>query len=455
MEKTLDMTRGPIAKQMLLFAFPVFLSALLQQMYFIGDTLIISNLLGDDALAAATNCESLAYFVTAFIFGIGMGIGVVIAQAFGAKDYEWMRKVEGTGLAGALAVSLLMIPVGLLVSRPVLQLMQTPDNVMEMSAAYLTIYVCGSGGIILYNVCAGIRQSAGDTKTPLYFLVLSCVCNIGMDFLFMAGFHMGVGGAALATAIAELISGLGMLIYLTRIRDEQRISLRQIRFSGDAAKQIVRMGLPGALESSATSLANAMIQGFINTFGSSAMAACGAFATIDGFGFLPISAFFQALGTFTGQNVGAMQEERTRKGVRFALFWLVVGCFAIGAAILIFARPLMGMFTDSPETMEYALIKARYSCLFYPILGLTHCFSAIFRGAGKPVIPMIAYLGSWGVIRVLILVILMPIYHEYVILCWVYPVTWTISTLFLAACYRWYPWFPSCRSQLELEPETA
>lgn len=442
MDKTLDMTRGPIGRQMLTFAFPVFLSALMQQMYFIADTLIISNLLGDKALAAVTNCENLAYFITAFIFGIGMGIGVVISQAFGAKEYAWMRRVEGTGIASAFFVSLIMIVIGLAFTRPVLQIMQTPADVMEMSASYLTVYICGCGGNFIFNACAGMRQAAGDTKTPLYFLIFACICNIAMDLTFILVFHMGVAGAALATVIAELLSGILMIVYLTKVKDEQRITYSQIRVSKEALKEICRMGFPGALESSATSLANAMIQGFTNTFGSSVMAATGAFATIDGFGFLPITAFCQALGTFTGQNVGALQEERTRKGCRFALFWLVVGCFAIGIVILLFCKPLMGLFTDSEQTIQYALTKARYTCLMYPMLGLTHCFSAMFRGAGKPVIPMIAYLGSWGVIRVTILMLLMPVHHDYAILCWVYPVTWTISTIFLAACYKWYPWFP-------------
>lgn len=455
MTKTYDMTKGPIGRQLFAVAVPAFLSALLQQLYFIADTLIISNFLGDDALAAVTNCEQMAYLTTAFIFGIGMGMSVVIAQAFGARKFEWMRKAEGTGIALALLTSVLMIGFGMLVSRPVLVLMNTPENVLDLSVTYLTIYLSGSGGIFIFNACSGIRQAAGDTKTPLYFLIFSTVLNVGLDLLLIGPGQMGVAGAAFATITAEYLSGFGMLFYLFRLKDEQRLGGKEIRFNAQAVREIFRMGFPGALESSATSFANAMIQGFVNTFGSSVMAALGAFAAIDGFAFLPISAFCMALGTFTGQNVGALQEKRTRKGVRFAMVWLLIGCLLIGMFIMFFCRDLMRLFTSSEQTIEYAIIKARYTCFFYPLLGITHCMASVFRGAGKPVIPMIAYLVGWGVLRVVILSVLMPLYHDFDILCWIYPLTWLISTLFLLACYRWTSWFPKKEPTLPAEFQNA
>lgn len=445
MEKTsgtVDMTKGPIPGLLLRYSLPVFLNSLLNQLYVIVDTLIVSHYLGDEAVASVTNCINITYFVTAFVFGIGMGASVVIAQAFGAKDYQWMRRVEGTAIVGSLICLAFMLCAGWLISEPVLRMMQTPADVFEQSNLYLSICLCGVGGTFLYSLCCGIRQAAGDTRSPLYTMIFSCLLNVALDWILIGGFGMGVEGAAIATAFTEALSGLIMLVLLFRVRDEQRIVRSDLHLDLQAMRQILRMGVPGAIEGSASSFANAVIQGFVNSFGVSAMAAVGAFSTIDGFGFLPITAFCQASATFTGQNAGALQEERTRKGARIALTYLVIASALIGLIILVSWRGLIGWFIQSPEAFEYARQKVYWSCLFYPILGMTHCLAGILRGAGKPVLSMIAYLGSWGVIRVAVLAVLMPIYHDFSILCWIYPFTWTISTLFLLACYKWMPWFP-------------
>lgn len=440
--KTLDMTRGPIMKQMLIFAFPVLLSSLVQQLYVIVDTLIVSHYLGDGALAALTNCENISWFLSAVIYGLGMGAGVVVSQAFGARDFTWMRKVIGTCIAGSGVLAVLMIPFGLIVCVPVLKLMQTPMEVIGQSSAYLEILTCGMGGSILFNICSGVRQSAGDAKTPLYFLFFSGCLNIGLDLITIAIFHMDVEGAALATIFAQYVSGIAMLIYLFHVKDEQRMSWKYIRFEKRALKEVFRMGVPSAVENSATSLANAMIQGFTNSFGVNAMAAVGALASVDGFAFLPINSFCQACATFTGQNAGALNKERTYKGTKFGLWGTAISSLVMGILIFLFWKPLMSIFTTTPETLEYAKIKIYWSCFFYPLMGLTHCFSSIFRGAGKPVLSMTAYLGSWGVIRVSILMVVMSFNHSFEVLCWIYPLTWAISAIFLACCYKWYPWFP-------------
>ncbi len=439
---TLDMTRGPIMKQMLRFAFPVLLSSLVQQLYVIVDTLIVSHYLGDGALAALTNCENLSWFLTSMIYGLGLGAGVVISQAFGAKDYSWMRRVIGTCISGSLVLSVFMIPFGLVICRPILVLMQTPAEVLRQSTAYLQVLICGMGGSIVFSICSGIRQSAGDSTTPLYFLFFAGCLNIALDMVAIALLHTDVEGAAFATVFSQYVSGIIMLYYLFHVHDEQRMSWKSIRFEKKALREVFHMGIPSAIEYSATSLANAMIQGFLNSFGVNAMAAIGALASVDGFAFLPINSFCQACATFTGQNAGALNKERTYKGAKFGLWGTALSSLFMGILVFLFWKPLMGIFTSTPETLEYARIKIYWSCFFYPLMGLTHCYSSIFRGAGKPVLSMTAYLGSWGVIRVTILSIVMSFHHSYEVLCWIYPLTWAISTIFLACCYKWYPWFP-------------
>lgn len=454
METQMDMTRGPIVSQLIRFAFPVLLSALLSQTYILVDTVIVSRYLGENALAAITNCQNLAYFITSFLFGIGMGVAVVISQAFGAKNYEWMRRVEHTAIALCALFALLMGIVGMFLSPVLIDLMHTPVEVVSLSQTYLTIYISLAGGQLLYNMAGlGIEEAVGDSKTPLYFLVVSTLINIGLDLLLIVVIPCGIAGAAIATVIAQWISGIGMLVFLMHTSGMQKIRLGQCRLHKDALVEIFRMGIPGAIESSAVSLANAVVQGFVNSFGAITMAATGAFASIEGFGFLPINAFCAALATFTGQNVGAGNEKRTHQGCHFALITMVVISLLIAVVLRLGCPILMAMFTSNPETIAIALQRADITLWFYPILGLTHCLAAILRGAGRPIIPMMAYLGSWGIIRVLILMIVLPRYHELAVLCWVYPITWTISTLFLLGyycCVRWFPAIPDTIPEPEM-----
>lgn len=453
METQMDMTRGPIASQLIRFAFPVLLSALLSQTYILVDTVIVSRYLGENALAAITNCQNLAYFITSFLFGIGMGVAVVISQAFGAKNYEWMRRVEHTAIALCALFAVVMGCVGLFLSPVLIQLMHTPVEVVSLSQTYLTIYISLAGGQLLYNMAGlGIEEAVGDSKTPLYFLLVSTFINIGLDLLLIVVIPCGIAGAAIATVIAQWISGIGMLVFLMHTNGMQKIRLGQCRLHKDALVEIFRMGIPGAIESSAVSLANAVVQGFVNSFGAITMAATGAFASIEGFGFLPINAFCAALATFTGQNVGAGNEKRTHQGCRFALLTMVVISLLIAVILRLGCPILMTMFTSNPETIAIALQRADITLWFYPVLGLTHCLAAILRGAGHPIIPMMAYLGSWGIIRVLILMIVLPRYHEFAVLCWVYPITWTISTLFLLGYYHCVRWFPAIPDTIP-EPE--
>lgn len=443
MQKTTDLTQGPITRQLLWFALPIFLSSLLNQVYYLVDTLIISTFLGDAALGAVTNCLNLVWLITSFVFGIGMGMNVVVAQAFGAKNYKWMHRAEYSGIAGAVVASLCLALLAWPVSEPILRLMQTPEEVIGLSASYLVPILAGSGGQMLFMICAGITQAAGDSKTPLYFLVFASCLNIALDLLFIAVLHVGIAGAAYATLIAQWLTGIMMVIYLCRVNAVYRIEFKKIRIYKDAFKEILRMGIPGAVESSATAFANTLVQTFVNTFGMAAMAACGAFATIEGFCFLPITAFCEALGTFAGQNAGARNEARTRKGVKISVVMMMATCMVIGLAVLAMLPMLLSIFVHNPESLAFGLERGKVTLLFYPVLGLTHCLAAVFRGTGKPVIPMIAYLGSWGVIRVILLWSVLPVWHSFTFLAAVYPITWTISSVFLCVYYWKGNWFGS------------
>lgn len=452
-EQNLDMTQGPIFKKLLLFAVPVFFSGVLQQIYVLVDTLIVSAFIGDSALASISNCLSIVYFVTAFFFGAGMGASIVSAQAVGARKYEWLKQVTGTGVWIGLLMCFVMAGLGLVVSKPLLELLHTPEDVFASSLTYLTIVLCGCGPVILYNLCEGILRSTGDARTPLFFLIFSTSLNIILDLLTVAVLGWGIAGAAFATIFSQGCSALLIVLYFFKADTLVKIRPAEIRLNKKAAAEIMRMGIPGGIENAAVSLANTVVQGFVNSFGSHAMAATGAFASVEGIVFIPVTSFCMALGTFSGQNTGSRNLPRLKEGVRKALFAMVIASFVMGAAMLLFAGNILSIFIHDPQTMEFALTRARITLIFYPVLGLTHGFSNVFRGAGKPVVSMTAFLGFWGAVRVLLLWTVLPFWHSYLWLCLVYPITWTLSTIYLMAYYRFGNWFPTRPAEADASDE--
>lgn len=456
MSENIQMTKGPIAKSLIAFSIPVLFSSLLSQLYVIVDSLVVSNFVGDEALASITNCINVAWFVTSFVFGCGMGVSVVISQAYGAKKYEWMRVAERTGLASFAIAGLAMALLGFVLADPLLNILQTPQEIHAMSWNYLVIYMAGFFFMALFYGISDVFNAIGDSRTPFLINLTSTVSNIILDLLFVAVFHWGVPGAAWATFLAQALGAGAALYLMRRLPKEAQFELRSVRIDTQALKQILKMGIPGGLENSAVSLANTVVQGSINTFGTAAMSAIGAASTIEGFAFLPMTAFSQALGTFSGQNTGAGNEKRTRQGTRIGLLLMSALSFGIGVVLFFGAGWSIRLFTRTEEVMALGIRRMKLVSLFYPLCGLTHCLSAVFRGAGKPMISMSAYIGCWCVLRMALLLIVLPVWHSYDFLCLVYPITWAASSLLLGGFYKFYPWFdkkqnPQSKPEAELE----
>lgn len=450
-EENSNMTTGPIASKLIRFAIPVLLSNLLSQLYIIVDSLVISNFIGDQALAAVTNCINLAWMITALFFGIGMGIGVVISQTYGAGRLEWLKRCVHTAILASALAGLLIAVLSPVMTEPLLRIIQTPQEVLGDSTLYLTIYLFGVLGTMITNACSGILQALGDSKQPFYIMAFSTVCNVILDLIFVPVFHWGIAGAAWATVISIYLGSGAALFLLSRADGPAKLHFSQLRIHWDSLKEILRLGIPTGIENCAVSLANTTVQASVNTFGPAVMAAMGATASVEGFAFLPMTAFSNALGTFTGQNVGAGLEERTRKGCRFGLIAMCILSLVIGLALMAAARLSVMMFTQSEEVIELGVRRMVLVCAFYPLCGLTHCFASIFRGAGKPVIPMSCYMGFWCVLRMGILLTLLPIWHSFDLLCLVYPITWACSALTEWAFYMWYPWFPKNGKKIRTE----
>ena len=431
---TEPMTQGPIWKRITYFALPIFLGNLFQQMYNTADSLIVGNFLGKNALAAVSSTGSLIFMLIGFLSGIAIGAGVVISRYFGGNKLEEMSKAVHTTVAFGLVAGVVMTAVGVGLSPQILRWMDTPENVMYNSQLYLSIYLMGSLGSVMYNVCVGIMQAVGDSRHPLYYLIVSSVVNVMLDLFFIAVLGMGVDGAAWATIIAQYVSAIMCLWRLLRVKDSYRVELRKIRFHWDMLKRVVRFGLPSGVQNSIIAIANVVVQSNINHFGDAAMAGVGAYSKIEGFGFLPITSFTMAMTTFVGQNLGAGQIERTKRGARFGTITSVILAELIGVAVFIFAPQLIAAFDTSPDVIAYGVDKARTSVLFYCLLAFSHAMASILRGAGKAVVPMFVMMICWCIIRVSFLAIAVPLTGSIQMVYWVYPLTWFLSS----ATFLWY-----------------
>ena len=435
-----SLIEGPIWKGMLLFALPVFLGNVFQQFYNAFDSWCVGNFIGENALAAVGSSGSLIFMMISFFNGMSMGAGVVIARLFGAKDYGPMRKAIHTAIAFGLVLGVALTAVGVGLTPTILRWMGTPEEVLPESISYFRWYFAGSLFIVLYNIFVGILHAVGDSKHPLYYLMFSTLVNIVLDLLFVAVLGFGVGSAAIATTVSQGISAALCCIHLLRIDAPYRISVKEVRFDKKSLMDIIRFGLPSAVQSSVISLANVVVQANINSFGKSAMAGCAAYNKLEGFAFLPIICFTQALSTFVGQNLGAHQYDRVKKGVWFGLACSGILAECIGLLSYFFAPQMIGLFSKSAVAIEFGVRHMRTISLFYCLASFSHCMAAVMRGAGKATVPMFTMLVCWCLIRVAYITVAVRIVNELTTVSWAYPITWILSSIVLLVYFLKADW---------------
>ena len=434
--KTL-MTQGSISKKIIFFAIPLFLGNLFQQLYNTADSLIVGNFLGSNALAAVSSSGNLIFLMVGFFNGIAMGAGVVMARYYGARQTERLQCAIHTTVAFGLAAGVALTAVGMIFAPKILVLMGTPAEVLPQSVEYFRTYFAGSLGFVMYNIFVGIHQSVGDSRHPLIYLIVSSCVNVGLDLLFVAVFHMGVGSAALATIISQFVSALLCMRHLLKAPEEYWLYFHKIRFDLPMLKQIIANGLPAGFQNSVIALANVVVQTNINAFGKMAMAGCGAYSKIEGFGFLPVNCFTMALTTFVSQNLGAKEYERAKKGAKFGILCSISIAELIGIVIYAAAPLLISAFNSDPDVVAYGAAQARTVTLFYFLLAFSHCIAAILRGSGKSAIPMVVMLCVWCILRVTYITVTVHFIPDIRVVFWAYPLTWSISSaIFLVLFLR-------------------
>lgn len=434
------MTEGPIGRKMFRFAIPLFIGNLFQQLYNTADALIVGNILGNDALASVTATGSLVFLLVSFFGGISAGAGVAISRYFGAGEPDKLSTAVHTNVAFNLSAGVFLTVFGTFMAPKILLWMGTPEDVMDGAVKYIRIYFEGSLGLVMYNSTRSIMQAVGDSKNPLKYLIISSVLNIILDILFVGPMHMGIGGAAFATVLAQLVSAFLCVFRLASASEAYRLCFGKIGFNGPMLKLIVKYGLPSGIQNSVIAFANVVVQSNINAFGKMAVAGCGAYTKIEGFAFLPITCFTIAITTFVGQNLGAGQYERARKGARFGIVVSLLLAETIGFAVYVTAPYLIGFFTREPEAIAFGVGKGRICSIFFFLLAATHCIAAVLRGAGKAVVPMVIMLSFWCVVRVAFLKIMVPVYNSINVVNWVYPLTWFLSTVVLLIYYKKANW---------------
>lgn len=439
MDEKLLMTSGDYRKKIIYFALPIFLGNLFQQFYNTADSLIVGNFLGSHALAAVSSTGSLIFLLIGFFLGFSSGSGVIIAREIGARNDANTERAVHTAVMLGIGFSILMTLAGIFGADAMLRMIGIPAEVFHDASLYVRIYFAGSTGLVMYNIFVGILQASGDSRHPLYYLITSSIINIILDLLFITVFHMGVDGAALATIISQLISMALAGYRLMNIDSACRIMFSRLKIDPSFLKEIFAYGLPTAMQGCVIDFANLMIQAYVNSFGPNAMAGIGAYSRIEGFMFLPVTAFGIALTTFVSQNIGAKQEDRAFQGIRFGTVCTLVSIELIGVAIYVFAPHLIRMFIQDPDVIYYGVLRARICSLFFFLLGFSHVTSSVMRGLGKPVVPMAVMLICWCAVRVIAILLLGDTFHSVAFVSWLYPITWCLSSLvYVYQYYRIY-----------------
>ena len=375
MNESTDLIHGKIWKAILWFSIPMLVGNLFQQLYNTVDSYVVGNFVSSGALAAVGQSTPIINTLVGFFTGLATGAGVVIAQYFGGNHLNKMKKAIHTSIALTLILCVLFTILGIGLSRQILILIGSPDSVMTPAALYLRIYFGGISFVCIYNMGSGILRAVGDSKTPLYYLIIASIINIILDFVFVLNFHMGVAGAGWATFIAQGISALLVIIKLVFSREIYKVEIKEISIDKPILKKIIEIGIPTALQQSIVSFSNVIVQSYINTFGANAVAGYTSYVKIDGFLQLPIQSFAMAITTFTGQNIGAHAIDRVKKGLRTTMA-MTFGVTTIGVILIyVFGEQLVGIFSSDPEVIKYGYLMARVFAAGYLTLPVIQIIS--------------------------------------------------------------------------------
>ena len=432
----MDMCNGPLVGKILLFAFPLMLSSVLQLLFNAADIVVVGRFTGAEALAAVGATSALINLLVNVFMGLSIGTNVLTAQGYGARNEKGVQDTVHTSIMLSLVCGVLLIVIGVFLAAPLLELMGTPDNVLGHAALYMRIYFIGMPALLVYNFGAAILRAVGDTRRPLYYLLFSGIINEILNLIFVIIFKMGVAGVATATVVSETISAGLVLRCLMKSEGMFQLHMGKLRIKKQKALQIVRIGLPAGLQGASFAISNVLIQSSINSFGSVAMAGNTAAGNLEGFVYTSMNAVYQTNLSFTSQNMGAGNWKRMKKILGICLVFVSVVGLVMGRGFVFFGHQLLGIYSSDPEVIQYGINRMQVICGTYLLCGIMDVLVGSMRGMGYSFVPMIVSLvGACG-LRILWIFTVFQWHRSLFVLYLSYPITWILTALAHTVC--WY-----------------
>ena len=431
-----DMTYGDISKQLFMFTIPILLSQILQQFYNIADTAIIGRYIGTDALAAIGSTALLISVIVNFFIGLSTGVSAVIANQFGANEYDKLKKSISTLLAVSVLLGIVFTIGSLIFMKPIINILQTPKGVYSLAIDYLKICFLGITFQLLYNIGTAILRALGNTKDPLYFLIFSCILNLILDILFIVYFGWGVKGAAIATLISQILATLLVMYKIMSLDDNCKLSLKQIKIYRGYTKDIFLVGLPAGLQAIFMSISSLIIQSSINSFGAEAMAGMTIFAKVEGFLYFPLFSLGLAVTGFVGQNFGAKEYERVKEGINISLKISVYTSLIFIIILNIFAPYILRLFTNDAAVIKVGLESIRIVFPSYVLYAMNQIYIGSLRGIEKTFEPMLISLFAHCIFRVIWCFVLLQYFHDMKVIYSSYSVSIVLMFVLYYTSYK-------------------
>ena len=423
----MDMCNGPLFKKIMVFSLPLMLSGVLQLLFNAADIVVVGRFAGSEALAAVGSTSSLINLLVNVFMGLSIGANVMVARYYGEGQQKELDEMIHTAILTSIVSGIALVFIGVIFAKPALTLMGTPDDVINHSVLYMRIYFVGMPVMMLYNFGAAILRAIGDTKRPLYYLLLAGVINVVLNLIFVICFHMGVAGVATATVLSQVVSAFLVVRCLVLNDGSVRLDLRRLRIKKDKLLKMVQIGVPAGLQGSMFSISNVLIQSSVNSFGSIAMAGNTAGQNLEGFAYTAMNALHQSAVSFTGQNYGARKFKRIGRIALICQGSVFVVGFVISMAIYIFSPWLLQLYSTDPEVIQFGINRLAVICTTYFMCGMMDVMVGILRGMGFSIAPMIVSLTGVCVFRVVWIYTIFAHFRSLQVLYISYPATWTLT----------------------------
>ena len=430
--RSMDMTEGPLLSKVLFFALPIMLSGILQLLFNAADTFVVGRFAGNEALAAVGSVGSLNNLIISLFIGLSVGVNVLVARFTGAREPQNVAETVHTAVLLSLIGGVALAFIGIVAARPLLELMGSPEDVIDLAVLYVRIIFAGMPVQMLYNFCAAILRAIGDTKRPLYFLTIAGVINVVLNLIFVVGCRLSVAGVALATIISQVVSAALVTRSLMHMEGPTRLYPRRLHINRRMLRLILSIGLPAGIQSSVFSLSNVVIQSSVNSFGSIVIAGNAAAANVGNFVYQAMNTFQQAVTCFAGQNMGARKPARVIRALYVCQIWALIFGLVFGLSSCIFGRQLLGLYTGDPQVIAVGLERLYIVCGPYFLCGLLDVMTGVLRGIGYSLLPMVVSLLGACAFRILWVMTVFAAVPTMNCLMISYPVSWGLTFAVMA-----------------------